>query len=750
MAFWAHSDPAGLPPEAPGSHWQPLSEHLDNVANLARRLAELAAPADTHFHDLAEWSGLLHDYGKYTDCFQQMIRTGKGKCPHAIYGAAMALAGSAGQPNDLRATHIASAIAGHHAGMPDIGVLREKVRESRAEALTLFERAGLDLPRIAKLLQPPSPSLENPGLRFDLLTRMLLSCLVDADRLDTSGRPLIQSPLDAQNRLNVLLAHVGQLASEAPEGVVKAARHEVLEDCLAAASFPQSILSLSVPTGGGKTLSAMAFALKRAVLSPNHFRRIIVVIPYLSIIEQNAEVYAKIFGVDSILEHHSGSFVRLQPQDHDHFKLAVDQSDPYQPLSRRPETENWDAPFIVTTSVRFFESLFSNHPSDLRRVHNIARSIVILDEVQVLPRPLLAPLLGMIDELSRNWGCAFVLSTATKPAFERPVESSSRDQRWQPGTVTEIVRSPAELHARLCRVSIDWRINEPVDWPQVAEWMLREDQTLCVVNLRDHASKLFDEIELLVADKASLFHLSTRMCAAHRLATIAEIRRRLSDNLPCRVVSTQLIEAGVDLDFPSAFRALGPLDSIVQVAGRADREGLITASVGRPGGRLVVFKPVDHRTPPNEYAYATGITEILAKTSSIQPPDLDIMGKFFQDYYGNADLGMKFVEMRQRAQFRTLAEEFEMISSRTQDVFVPFGEGARLIDELYGARFLNADLRRRLQRYTVGLLPWEFRKAQETVLSRLSEESDVWIAGDAAYSERKGLLIAADSGQLVA
>ena len=317
MAFWAHSDPAGLPPEAPGSHWQPLSEHLDNVANLARRLAELAAPADTHFHDLAEWSGLLHDYGKYTDCFQQMIRTGKGKCPHAIYGAAMALAGSAGQPNDLRATHIASAIAGHHAGMPDIGVLREKVRESRAEALTLFERAGLDLPRIAKLLQPPSPSLENPCLRFDLLTRMLLSCLVDADRLDTSGRPLIQSPLDAQNRLNVLLAHVGQLASEAPEGVVKAARHEVLEDCLAAASFPQSILSLSVPTGGGKTLSAMAFALKRAALSPNHFRRIIVVIPYLSIIEQNAEVYAKIFGVDSILEHHSGSFVRLQPQEED-------------------------------------------------------------------------------------------------------------------------------------------------------------------------------------------------------------------------------------------------------------------------------------------------------------------------------------------------------------------------------------------------------------------------------------------------
>jgi len=239
------------------------------------------------------------------------------------------------------------------------------------------------------------------------------------------------------------------------------------------------------------------------------------------------------------------------------------------------------------------------------------------------------------------------------------------------------------------------------------------------------------------------------MCPAHRLEVIDRIRARLRENLPCLVVSTQLIEAGVDIDLPVAFRALGPLDSIVQVAGRADREGKITASLGRPGGRVVVFKPLDHRLPPNEYENATGMTETLARTRDIQCDDLDAMAQFFEDYYGNADLGSKFLDMRKNAKFRSLAEEFEMISSRTQDVFVPFGEGKRLIDELYKLRQLNADLRRRLQRYTVGLQPGEFRKAQGTVLSTLEKESTVWIAADGAYSATKGLQITLEFEQLV-
>ncbi|MCU1335414.1 MAG: cas3 [Bryobacterales bacterium] len=443
MTFWAHSDRAGLSWDTPGSSWQPLAGHLRDVAKLARSLAECAAPQYKHFHELAERCGLLHDYGKYSDCFQRMITTGEGRCPHAIHGAVMAF-------HALGSPHIAAAIAGHHAGIPDLGECRDRINKSQDEAERLRDRAVVDSSEIAKLLSEPAPIIENMGRKFELLTRMLLSCLVDADRLDTAGRVVLQAPLDAEQRLRVLLAHIDQLGTS--DGVVNATRREVLSDCLNAASLQERILSLSVPTGGGKTLSAMAFALRRAAMEPDRYRRIIIVIPYLSIIEQNADVYARVFGSDSILEHHSGSFVRLKVADEQHFAVQTDESERYEQMFQRPETENWDAPLIVTTSVRFFESLFSNHPSDVRRIHNIARSIVILDEVQVLPRHLLGPLLGMIDELAEDWGCSFVLSTATKPAFERPASDGTADLRWKAGKIREIVQAPAELHNRLRRV----------------------------------------------------------------------------------------------------------------------------------------------------------------------------------------------------------------------------------------------------------------------------------------------------------
>ncbi len=736
MVYWAHS----------GAEWQPLAEHLRNVSRLARRLAEHAAPANGHLQDVAAWCGLLHDYGKYSDCFQQMLLTGKGKCPHAIHGAALASGGSAADPIGLQATHAGLAIAGHHAGLHDFDEHLDKVKKFRAEALALLGRAAGDLPEIGRLLNGPAPKLENVRSQFDLFTRILFSCLIDADRLDTARRAVVQASLDARARLERLLAFIDDLAVASRNGPVKAARREVLEDCLTAAEWRERLLSLSVPTGGGKTLSAMALALRRAALFPEDYRRIIVVIPYLSIIEQNTEVYTKVFGSDAILEHHSGSFARLIEKDRDHAMPAAEPEDKYL-KGLRPETENWDAPIVVTTSVRFFESLFSNHPSDLRRVHNVARSIVILDEVQVLPRSLLAALLSVIDELARDWGCTFVLSTATKPAFERTA-TGPKDQRWEPGTLKEVVRSPTLLHAGLRRTEIDWRIRETVDWPEVASWMLENEQALCVVNLREHAAKLFDA--MAAVDRTGLYHLSTRMCAAHRLAVIKNIRERLKAGLRCRVISTQLIEAGVDVDFPLAFRALGPLDSIVQVAGRADREGSLTDVLGRPAGRVIVFKPVDHRMPPNEYKHASGVTEALAANKSIQVDDLEAMAAFFERYYQEADLGTELQEMRQRARFRSLAENFEMISSRMRDVFVPYEQGREWIDELYRVGQLTAELRRRLQRYTVGLQPWEFSRAKGTALSELRSESEIWIAGDTAYDREKGLQIGHETGGVFA
>jgi CRISPR-associated endonuclease/helicase Cas3 len=737
--FWAHSDRSGLPEDAPEAQWQRLSEHLANTASLARRLASLTAPADFHFHDLAEIAGLLHDFGKYSDCFQRRIQTGQGRCPHAIHGAILAL-------STLKAQHIAQAIAGHHAGMPDptggTSSLRARVEKYQTEALSLRDRAIADSHALCRLLQNSAPAMKNAGHRYDLLTRMLFSCLVDADRLDSSGRQPVQAPLRAAERLDQLLNYIQELPAGAADPVALA-RNQILEDCLSAAEKPNRLLSLSVPTGGGKTLSSMAFALKRAALNPGAYRRIVIVIPYLSIIEQNAEVYANVFGTDAILEHHSGSFEPLKPHGDDHFLPEAEEEDAHQSAASRPETENWDAPIVITTSVRFFESLFSNHPSDLRRIHNIARSIVILDEVQVLPRPLLGPLLAIIRELADDWGCSFVLSTATQPAFERRIPQqpaeARRDLRWGPGTVSEIVRKPAELYASLRRVAIEWRTGNAVDWPQVAGWLQQHQQALCVVNTREHASRLYDEMAARLPDTGSLIHLSTRMCAAHRLGKIRIIRDLLKRGQPCLVVSTQLIEAGVDIDFPVVYRSLGPLDSIIQSAGRADREGKITALNGSPGGRMIVFLPQDHRMPPGAYSEAAGITQALAGTRDIQSDDLDTMALFFDRYYGEgADLGSKYIEHRRKAEFAALANEFEMISTRTQDVFVPFGEGIELIEKLDAIGQLTGELRKRLQRYVVGLNPKEFAQARGSVLRQI-RGSDLWAAVEPAYSPKKGL-----------
>jgi CRISPR-associated endonuclease/helicase Cas3 len=485
---------------------------------------------------------------------------------------------------------------------------------------------------------------------------------------------------------------------------------------------------------------------------------VIVVIPYLSIIEQNAEVYARVFGRDALLEHHSGSIQKLAKHDEDHFVPSSDEESQeekrFQETGLRPETENWDAPLIVTTSVRFFESLFSNRPADLRRVHNIARSIVILDEVQTLPRRLLGPLLDIMRELAEDWDTNFVFSTATQPAFMRK-PGPKNDLRWEPGTIIEIIRNPASLREALKRVEISWKIQpeKAVGWPAVAECMMAERQCLAIVNLRDHASQLYQEVLRVAehegADTCGVFHLSTRMCAAHRLRVLEKIRYRLKAGASCHVVSTQLVEAGVDLDFPLVLRALAPLDSIVQAAGRADREGKITAALGRPGGKVVVFLPEDHKLPPNEYKEAAGITEAIAKQEledckSVQVDSAEAIQLYFERYYGGSgtDLGVSLLDLRKQLSFASLAKEFEMISNRTRDVFVPDDlEAQRAIEELRSAGEIKPWLRRALQRHIVGLGPSEFEMAKGVVERVPTATGDeVWVAMHHAYDQQLGLI----------
>jgi CRISPR-associated endonuclease/helicase Cas3 len=740
-----------------------LSIHLEAVARIARELASAARPRDGNFANLAAVSGVLHDFGKYSDCFQQMLRTGQGRCQHAIHGAMLAYFGTAGATREPRLKTVMAAIVGHHAGLADWCDYSKKLNDPRYrdEFGKLVDRASEDCSEFRRIVSGLDRQQDAfPGTtkaRLDLLLRVLFSCLVDADRLNSAGRVPFQGELRAGYQLQALLNHIAELQTNSPEGRVKQMRANVLEDCLNAASAPQRLFSLSVPTGGGKTLAAMAFALRRAALYPERFRRVIVVIPYLSIIEQNAQVYSRIFGQDALLEHHSGSIQKLSKHDEEHFIPASDKEDQeekkFQETGLRLETENWDASLIVTTSVRFFESLFSNRPADLRRVHNIARSIVILDEVQTLPRRLLGPLLDMMKEMAEDWDTNFVFSTATQPAFERP--QYKKDLRWSPGTLTEIIHDPASLHKALRRVEICWEIDpkQAVGWPEIAQRMTVVPQCLAIVNVRDHAGQLYEEL-LRVAEqnglnKEGVFHLSTRMCASHRLRVLDKIRKRLTADKSCRVVSTQLVEAGVDVDFPLVLRALAPLDSIVQAAGRADREGKITAALGQPGGKVVVFLPEDHKLPPNEYKEAAGITEAIAKQEllnggSVQVDSADAIRLYFERYYGvsGTDLGEKLLELRKGLNFASLAQEFEMISNRTRDVFVPDDEEAQTaIEELRFLGKLTPSLRRTLQRHIVGLSPSEFQKASGVVERVATAAGDeIWVALNQAYDDRLGLI----------
>jgi CRISPR-associated endonuclease/helicase Cas3 len=755
--FWAHSDPIQL-----------LASHLRNVAVVAECLAKSAAPEEAALHTMAHLAGLLHDYGKYTECFQQRIRGAAGRCPHSIHGAIAVRQFGLRPGSPLRhwAMPVVHAIAAHHGGLrnhADLDLLTRpsnpspEPKQRREKAMEIWKTALTDQPAIRTALLAEAPG--RAGGTKDLLTRILLSCLVDADRLDSAGRQPTQAPLEATERLNQLMLHLDTLkvAAEHRGGgnaTVLEVRQQVQQLCHDAAQGDARLLSLAVPTGGGKTLAAMRFALESAAAHPDDYRRIIVVIPYLSIIEQNAEVYRKVFGDDAIFEHHSGAVYALKQHGEQFTPSAESDTDPTLPL-KRLETENWDAPVIVTTSVRFFESLFSNHPSDLRRVHNIARSIIVLDEVQTLPRRLLAPLLDMLRELTEDWGCTVVMATATQPAFEVNAASARKTHEryaWPAGTVTPIIPPAisAEMHTSLRRVQIEWRIDEPTPWSALAAEMLTHPQALCVVNLRKHAAQVYDEL-LAQSDEPQhegIFHLSTRMCAQHRLDVLAVIRERLATGKVCRVVSTQLIEAGVDVDFPIAFRALGPLDAIIQVAGRVDREGRLTAAAGKPAGRLVVFQSEDRGIPPEDYAAATGITESLAMEWDIQTDNLEMMQRYFEGYYsvaGDKGLGKALADMRadDKLQFEQLANAFEFINSRTKDVFVSYGEATQLLLDLkHPDQLKDWRLLRKLQRYSVGLQPSEFEEARRSrTIYEAFPGSDVWVSGEGQYdSTGRGLL----------
>lgn len=673
---------------------QPLANHLRNVADLA---AEFARPLG--LEQEARLAGLLHDLGKYAQRFQQRLND------PSIHGINHWAAGA------VHSTGLVPyAVDGHHTGLPEAGNLAQtrahKARpylwqkltgcsESLAELLARFTADGLCLPE-----PPPKPPTDH--FANALRTRLLFSCLVDADFLDTERHFDPQVPshrvvpaLQAEHALTRLRSHLDAKPSDGP---VNRLRQHLLADCLTAAEKPPGLFSLTAPTGSGKTLSSLAFALKHA--ATHGHRRIIVVIPYTSIIEQTARVYRDIleptFGPDCILEHHSAVAPRERTEDKG--KDAEDER-----LRRaRLAAENWASPLVVTTSVQFFESLFAHKPSDCRKLHNIAGSVVIFDEVQTLPAKLVPSLLSAVRLLVRDYSVTAAFMTATQPAFAsakaalpygwEPVEISS-----DPGAMAEIMRrTEIKLPAR----------DEKITWPDLATKLSGQQQALCVVNTTRDARTLF---RLLHAENR--FHLSARMCPAHRQAKLALIRQRLADGQPCRLVSTQLIEAGVDVDFPIAYRALGPLDSIIQTAGRCNREG--RSQEPQP---VIVFRPVDGGTPRGAYKTATAKTEeFLALHPGAPLHQPEIYAKYFTELYSLLGPQSKkddpvFVAS-ESFDFPKADDACRLVGESSRSVLVKWRDGEALAEKLRREKHLTADECRRAQRYSINLYEGEFRDA---------------------------------------
>jgi CRISPR-associated endonuclease/helicase Cas3 len=643
-SFFAHSGKA----KSNFSDWQPLREHLSAVADLARRCAQEACP---NAHDLvsaADAAGLLHDIGKYRKGYQEYLLGMKAK------GDPLTLHKQAGAAKAAAANWIAVAFAvfGHHGGLPDRVDLKSGLQGEAANCEAIWSDAVADCPSLGTL-SVTIPSLR--GFQADLFTRVLFSCLVDADwtdtgihqrRVDKLQEEPPPPPLDSFQRLAAVRAHIARKAENVGATDVGKIRADVLKACLDAADMARGIFSLTVPTGGGKTLSGLAFALKHA--QANGLRRIIYVAPYMTILEQNAHVLREALGVGAhdpfVFEHYS---LAEPPGDQQKDETSI------QAAVRRAEI--WDAPVIVTTNVQFFESLFSNKPGRCRKLHNIARSVIILDECQTLPPALVAPTCGMLKQLVAELGCTVVLCTATQPAFDHA--NLREDERL---LATEIVpdamRQPDEnnLFVRLKRVQVSWpKQGEMLDWLTVAAQMLQEKSALCVVNTKKAARAVFEELKK--CGVVGAFHLSTGMCPAHRLEKLTAIRERLDKRKPVFLVSTQLIEAGVDVDFPVVLREMAPLESIIQAAGRCNREGLLLNA----GGKVLVFRSVEGKLPKSAaYKHGRDIVELIlqAKDTGPQIDDPQAIKDYFDRFFHGCNLdGCGVRSKREKFQFATIA-----------------------------------------------------------------------------------------------
>jgi CRISPR-associated endonuclease/helicase Cas3 len=697
-----------------------LVDHLRGTAELAARFAAAFGAAD-----VAYWLGLLHDAGKASCSWQEGLRRaeltgGTVGLDHKSLGCLLA------QKRGLQ--KFALAIEGHHGGLTAAHELANRLRNLDAAARDRNDEAeGVLREFLAKLGESspvPLPAWWQAAqpLVAELGLRMVFSALCDADFLDTAAHfaaadsPSVRAPVDfgqLRDRFETRRAAFVACREGSP---VDAARGEVYRACVAAAAGSNGIYRLAAPTGSGKTIAAAGFALHHA--AARGLRRVVVAVPFLTITEQNAQVYRELLEDDAagddppvVLEHHS--------------QVDFDQ-DPPRSRWLRLAAENWDAPFVVTTTVRLFETIFGRKPAAMRRLHRLAGSVIVLDEVQALPHRLLVPILDALRTLVKHFGVTVVLSSATQPEFWHL--SPFRDL-----PATDILPEPRALAAGLRRVQFAWRTQQSPTLGEVAEEAAGCHQVMVVVNTTADAATVFDHWRTWPGDQVG-WHLSTRMCPAHRRRVLAAVRDRLARGEPTLLVSTQLIEAGVDVDFPVVYRALAPADSLLQAAGRANREGRLPQP-----GQVIIVDPADGGRPPS-YPTLVGATRLHFGEGKADPDDHEALAAYYRTVYGSLNLespqhvGQRIQARRREFDFRSVTdgplvdainrirdrgEAFRMIEDDGISLVTPQGapdpDTRREIDELLTA--LRTSPRppmsafRRLQPYTTALHRSALRQA---------------------------------------
>ncbi len=663
----------------------PLSKHLSSTASLVSSFS-----CDESYRELFEITGFLHDLGKYQENFQRYLIKGgrRGSVPHAVWGA--------GYARKLKSLESSIVIDGHHKGLPDKADWKSDTAPFENNDVNDFEEVikeflsdnGISESKLQNIKIPLFDKIKS---QRELFTRYLFSALTDGDWLSTEAhfepethslRPAAELKIDEMiNKLETAFS------LKPGAGEINVLRNQARLEVLANSDKLPGFFSLSLPTGLGKTLTSIAWALNHA--RANRLKRIIVVLPYVNIIDQTAAIFKDIFGENSVLEHHSGYNEECSVENAEECKLLEERM-------KELACENWDYPLIVTTTVQFFESLFSNKPSKCRKVHNIANAVVIFDEVQTLPKHLILPTLQMLKDVHTVMKTSFLFCTATQPAFEKRHGFDGIDG------ITPLIASPAKLYEKTSRVRYSFINNlEPIQLEELfKEVYSRDSSSLVIFNTKKAAAEFF---ELASSSKKwhESYHLSTAMCPFHRKEVIKQIIKSLSDGIKLLVVSTQLIEAGVDLDFPVVFRAAAPLESIIQSAGRCNREG----KLGPAGGETCIFRLSDSGMPDKTYSACAGHAIEMIKAA----PEKVYHYNMFNEYYRQiinlyVDPDKKGIsEARDNFNFKTVNDIYRIIEKATVGLYVYCfnDESTALFDSLKYKKHLSRDDFRKMQMFTV-------------------------------------------------